>query len=232
MTATTTTAATDLTTVDAPPSECNEAATHPDAANTKLCEMIARAQAGDHAAFDWLYRRFEAGIFNFIYRTMGSRDDAYELSQETWLKAYVGLPRTSDDLHFQPWVYRIAMNVCLDVLRHRKLVKWQPWEAWFQHATGNSATLHARELLVDRAPQPDEAALRHELTEAVQAIFAQMYPKYRLVLHLKEYNDLSYDEIAEVFSTTRAAIKSLLFRARAEFRQLYAKAERKPELMR
>lgn len=182
--------------------------------------LIARAQAGEHSAFECLFNQYQTAIYNFIYRMMGSAEDAYDLTQDAFLKMYLNLPKTSDDLRFGAWAYRIATNVCLDELRHRKLVKWQPWEAFI-------SVFHPSQVAKD-SDAPERNAIDRENTEEVQLILGQLHPKYRMCLLLREYKDLSYDEIADVLSTTRAAVKSLLFRAREEFRQVYAKAERQP----
>lgn len=180
--------------------------------------LIARAQAGDHAAFEAIFSQYQTQIYNYIYRLMGSAEDAYDMTQDTFLKAYLALPKTSDDLRVGAWLYRIATNVCLDELRHRKLVKWQPWEAFI-------SVFHPTQVAKD---SPERDTIDRENTEEVQLILEKMHPKYRMCLVLREYHDLSYDEIAEVLNTTRAAVKSLLFRAREEFRQVYGKVERKP----
>lgn len=180
--------------------------------------LIARAQAGDHAAFETIFNQYQTAIYNYIYRLMGSAEDAYDMTQDTFLKAYLALPKTSDDLRVGAWLYRIATNVCLDELRHRKLVKWQPWEAFV-------SVFHPSQVAKD---SPERDTIDRENNEEVQLILDKMHPKYRMCLVLREYHDLSYDEIAEVLSTTRAAVKSLLFRAREEFRQVYAKVERQP----
>jgi RNA polymerase sigma-70 factor (ECF subfamily) len=180
--------------------------------------LIARAQAGDHAAFEEIFNQYQTQIYNYIYRLMGSAEDAFDMTQDTFLKAYLALPKTSDDLRVGAWLYRIATNVCLDELRHRKLVKWQPWEAFI-------SVFHPTQVAKD---SPERDTIDKENNEEVQFILDRLHPKYRTCLILREYHDLSYDEIAEVLNTTRAAVKSLLFRAREEFRQVYTKVERKP----
>lgn len=180
--------------------------------------LVTRAQAGDQRAFEELFTIFQTPIYNYIYRTMGSPEDAYDMTQDTFLKAYLALPKTSDDLKIGAWLYRIATNVCLDELRHRKLVKWQPWEVFI-------SVFHPSQVAVDA---PEREVMEGENQEEVQAILSRLHPKYRMCLILREYHDLSYDEIADTLSTTRAAVKSLLFRAREEFRQIYAKMRVKP----
>ena len=152
------------------------------------------------------------------YRMLASFDEAEDAVQETFLRAWRHRDSFDGSSRFRAWLYRIATNVCLDELRHRKLVKWQPWEAFI-------SVFHPTQVAKD---SPERDTIDRENTEEVQLILDKLHPKYRMCLILREYHDLSYDEIAEVLNTTRAAVKSLLFRAREEFRQVYAKVERKP----
>src|SRR5689334_19135908 len=141
---------------------------------------IARAQAGDHAAFDAIFTHYCDRIYAYVARTMGSTDDAYDLTQDAFLKAYLNLPRTAPDLRVGAWLYRIATNVCLDELRHRKLVKWQPWEAFI-------SVFHPSQVAKD---SPERDCIKMEDTEEVQQILDKLHPKYRMCLILREYHDL------------------------------------------
>jgi RNA polymerase sigma-70 factor (ECF subfamily) len=171
---------------------------------------IARARQGDAAAFEAIYQRYERRIYSFIYRMMGNAEDASDLTQDTFVKAYLALPRTTPDLNVSAWLHRIASNACLDVLRRRRLVQWLPWEVFDTNPALEPAA-------------PDDPAgndLRRETEQEVQRILTLLSPKHRTALVLKEYQGLSCDEIAEVMGTSRSAVKSLLFRAREEFRQV------------
>jgi RNA polymerase sigma-70 factor (ECF subfamily) len=180
--------------------------------------LIAWAQAGHHGAFEALFTQYQAAIQNYVYRLMGTAEDAHDLTQDTFLKAYLNLPKTTPDLRVGAWLYRIATNACLDELRHRKLVKWQPWDAFI-------SVFHPTQIAKDN---PVKDVIDREDAVEVQLILDRLHPKYRICLLLREFHDLSYDEIADALLTTRAAVKSLLFRAREEFRQVYARTERKP----
>ena len=94
-----------------------DAAAATGAANVPDAALIARAQAGEHAAFEQLFNQYQTQIYNYIYRLMGSSEDANDLTQDTFLKAYLALSRTSQDLRVGAWLYRIATNVCLDQLQ-------------------------------------------------------------------------------------------------------------------
>lgn len=172
---------------------------------------IARAREGDAAAFEEIYNRYERRIYAFIYRTMGNSEDAYDLTQDTFVKAYTALPRTNPDLNLSAWLHRIAWNACMDVLRRRKLIRWLPWETF--------DTNPAMEPASDDDPVGEYTQV--ETSGEVQVVLNRLAAKHRTALVLKEYQGMSCDEIGDVMGLTRSAVKSLLFRAREEFRQVY-----------
>jgi RNA polymerase sigma-70 factor (ECF subfamily) len=175
--------------------------------------LIARAQAGDHAAFETIFTQYQTQIYNYIYRLMGSAEDAYDMTQDTFLKAYLALPKTSDDLRVGAWLYRIATNVCLDELRHRKLLKWQPWESFV-------SLFHPSQIARDN---PERDAMQAETKSEVEVVLEKLSERYRVALVLREYHGLGYEDIAEIMGTTRTAVKTLLLRAREAFRFHYVK---------
>lgn len=182
--------------------------------------VIVRAKMGDHAAFERIVQHYWGPIYNLVNRMMGNPEDSFDFTQDTFMKAYCALPRTSDDLRLGSWIYRIATNNCLDELRHRKRIHLLPWESFI-------SVFHPSQISRDN---PVRDVLDGENQEEIQAILDRLHPKYRAGLILRHYHDFSYDEIAEALNTTRAAVKSLLFRAREEFRQVYARTERRPAL--
>lgn len=172
---------------------------------------VDKAREGDAAAFEAIYNRYERRIYAFIYRLMGNAEDAYDLTQDTFVKAYMALPRTAPDLNLSAWLHRIASNACMDVLRRRKLIRWLPWETF--------DTNPAMEPAADDDPEGDFG--KAETSGEVQSVLGKLSPKHRMALVLKEYQGMSCDEIGEVMGASRSAVKSLLFRAREEFRQTY-----------
>jgi RNA polymerase sigma-70 factor, ECF subfamily len=172
---------------------------------------VSRAREGDTAAFEAIYNRYERRIYAFTYRLMGNAEDAYDLTQDTFVKAYMALPRTAPDLNLSAWLHRIASNACMDVLRRRKLIRWLPWETF--------DTNPAMEPAADDDPVGDYNQV--ETSSEVQTVLNKLSPKHRMALVLKEYQGMSCDEIGDVMGASRSAVKSLLFRAREEFRQVY-----------
>lgn len=177
---------------------------------TDEATWIARARSGDGAAFDALYTRYERQIYAYVYRTMnGNPDDANDLTQETFLKAYRALGKTSDDLNISAWLHRIAYNTCLDELRRRQRIRWQPWDIM----------KHDRLLHGSAGENPERSTLRREAEGTVQEILNRMSPRNKQALILREYEGLSCEDIGVVMGISRSAVKSVLFRAREEFRK-------------
>jgi RNA polymerase sigma-70 factor, ECF subfamily len=178
---------------------------------------IARAKAGDQAAFAAIFTRYERRIYSFIYRMLGDPDDAYDLTQDTFLKAYRALGKTDDELNVNAWLHRIASNACMDLLRRRQRVRWLPWET-AKHDRPSART----------EDDPERTLLGGETQTAVQRVLAAMSPRNRQAMILREYEGLSCEDIGEVLGVSRSAVKSMLFRGREEFRKLYTTMEGQP----
>lgn len=176
---------------------------------------VNRAKEGDQAAFEAIFLRYQRPIYQFIYRMMGNAEDASDLTQECFIRAYRALPQTSDDLNVSAWLHRIAANACLDALRRRKRIRWLPWEG--QGQPDLQLTGHLED--------PEREAIRSETQELVQRVLTQMNPRHRLALILREYEGLSCEEIGQIMGLSRSAVKSVLFRAREEFRRIYRAVE-------
>lgn len=176
---------------------------------------VREAQAGNRAAFVLLFERYKHQIYNYVLRIMGSADDAHDLTQDAFVKAYLALPKVTGEMNFAPWLYRIATNVCRDELRRRKIINWQPLDVL-------NTVFRPQQVAPD---DPEGEALRKERAELVRLVLRKLPYKYRLCLVLRECQDLSCEEIGQVLGISRQAVKSLLFRAREEFRVVYRSLE-------
>ena len=178
---------------------------------------VARAKAGDQAAFAELFARYERRIYAFVYRMMGNPDDAFDLTQETFLKAFRALERTDAELNVNAWLHRIASNACMDVLRRRQRLRWLPWDgAKHERASGL------------REDDPEGTLLGDETQQSVTRVLQAMSPRNRQAMILREYEGLSCEDIGEIMGVSRSAVKSILFRGREEFRKIYVQLEGQP----
>ena len=176
---------------------------------------VTRAKAGDQAAFEAIVQRYERQIYSFVYRMMGDPDDAYDLTQDCFVRAYRNLGSTNSELNVSAWLHRIASNACLDVLRRRKRIRWTPWDN-----TRHEPLLGSHEM-----DDPERRTVSLETSGIVQETLNRMTPRNRAALIMREYEGMSCEEIGEVLGLSRSAVKSILFRGREEFRKLYPATE-------
>lgn len=164
--------------------------------------LVERARAGDDQAFAALFEQFHAPILNYLHRMVSDRAVAEDLTQDTFIKAYKALPRTSPDLAFKAWLYRIATNTAISHMRRGKIVKWLPFVS-----------------------DPEQRGERLERSVTRQTDIAdaldQLPKHYASVLLLRHYQGLSLAETAEALDITENAAKLRLFRARKAFAKIY-----------
>lgn len=177
-------------------------------------ELLARAQAGDVAAFEGLVERHRSRVFGLAQRMLNSPDDAAEVLQESFLSAYRNLANFRGDAQFGSWVYRIAANHALMRLRHRKVVNQV--ETPLEEPQFNERGSLVEQVSDFRDAEGD--AIDKELRQAIDEAASRLGPEYREVFVLKDLEELSYEEIAELTGSTVPALKSRLHRARLSLR--------------
>jgi RNA polymerase sigma-70 factor (ECF subfamily) len=182
--------------------------------------LVSQAKAGSQVAFEALVQRYERQIYAFTYRMMGNPDDAFDLTQECFIRAYKNIDRTNAELNVSAWLHRIASNACLDQLRRRKRIRWLPWDN----------AKHEPLLNTHPIENPERVAMAVETTSDVQLALDDMTPRNRQALVLREYEGMSTKEIGEIMGLSRSAVKSVLFRAREEFRKVYRQRFGEPEI--
>jgi RNA polymerase sigma-70 factor (ECF subfamily) len=171
--------------------------------------LVPQAQAGDQRAFGALVRRHQERVFRFIARLCASREDAMELTQETFMKAYQALPgwQPQPQAQWRTWLLRIAHNTTLDLLRRRQLVRFVPYD--------DPADDAQHLALPDPAPRPDEQLAQRQNVARLERVLLELPIEQREVLLLREIEDLSYAEIAATLGVAEGTVKSRLARARA-----------------
>lgn len=168
-------------------------------------ELVAAVQGGDSSAFDELVRRWERKIRGAVYRVVGSEEEARDVTQEAFLKAFRGLAGFKSEARFSSWLYQIALNLSRDKLRRRKLRDHASLDAMEEDG-------HASPALVSRAPDAHAQFQRDDLSRRVAAAVAALPDDQREVIVLKEYQDLTFVEIAEVLELPVSTVKTRLYR--------------------
>ncbi|MFA6004258.1 MAG: sigma-70 family RNA polymerase sigma factor [Elusimicrobiota bacterium] len=169
--------------------------------------LVARILAGEQEAYAQLVRKHHPGIFGLCAAMLGGRTQAEDAAQEVFLKAYKALPRFQGQASFHTWLYRIASNHCLDLLRQGLR---RPAASWDELLQTQGDAVHR--LL---AARPDEQ-LRQEDADLVHRALACLPADYRLVLTLRELQGFSYEDIARAMDCSLDSVKARLRRARAE----------------
>lgn len=171
--------------------------------------LVARARRGDSAAFERLVARYEGRLFNYIRRIVGNAPDAEDLFQETFLRVFRHMGRFRVSASFRPWVYRIATNLCRDLLRRRKRRRTVALDA--AAPSGDGSTLLDR--MVSSAPGPRELAGEHELAEQLQEALSKLSIKHRSVFVMARYDGMPYEEIAQALRIPVGTVKSRMNKA-------------------
>jgi RNA polymerase sigma-70 factor (ECF subfamily) len=179
-------------------------------------ELIREAQKGSRAAFDSLVRQYDQAVLRLALHLTGSEQDAEDIHQEAFLKAYRYLGNFRFECSFYTWIYRIVTNLCLDLLRRRKSRKED--QAVMIDASGEEMDL-LNNVSDDRASaNPDRELSRKVLGERIREALDQLTPRERMVFELKHYQGLKLRTIGEMLNTTEETAKNTLFRATRKLR--------------
>ena len=173
-------------------------------------QWIDAARQGDQDAFEALVRLYEKRVFALTMRMCKNPEDAAEAAQEAFLSAWQGLRFFRGESSFSTWLYRLASNACVDLLRREG-----------RHRAAAGPSLNDEELnldVPDTARSPQEEAERKELGRQIEAGLQSLSPDHRQVLILREMHQLSYDEIAETLSLDVGTVKSRINRGRKQLR--------------
>jgi RNA polymerase sigma-70 factor (ECF subfamily) len=178
--------------------------------------LARRAAAGDHAAFRELVERYQRKVHAVALGMLRDPDDARDVCQEAFLKAYRGLSGFNGESRFFTWLYRIVVNLCLDQLRARRLDAVEFDEMRLADDGDEGTWMSTRQLTFD----PAHALANKELRQSIEQAFEQLSIAHRTVLTLREVNGLSYAEIAKVLGWEMGTVMSRLFHARKRMQSM------------
>ncbi len=184
-------------------------------AGTEEAFLIERANEGDQAAFGTLVERYQNAVYNLAYRMLGSPEEAEDAAQEIFVRIYRQLARYDPERKFSTWVLTIATNYCIDQLRRRRM-QLVPLENIIPWARAREAG-------------PEGEALSRESRDEVQRLLRELPEKYRAVLVLRYWQDLSCAEIADILKLPEGTVKTQLHRARKALGQLIEGQEQREE---
>lgn len=166
------------------------------------------------------YMTHRSAIYAYVRRMIANDADAEDLTVVAFEKALRAWGNHPPEHELRPWLFRIATNTCLDELRRRQRVRWQPWESF-------AGLFHPSQVAPD---DPERETLRNEATVQVRAALDKLAPRDRAALILREYQGLSVEEVARSIGITPATAKVVLFRARERLRAAYLSLDERPDL--
>jgi RNA polymerase sigma-70 factor, ECF subfamily len=182
--------------------------------------IVAELKAGSEEAFAWLIAQYSQPVYSLVYRTLNDPSDAADTTQEVFIKVFRGIGRFNAESSLKTWIYRIALHEASNQRR---------W--WFRHRgretsieptideQGNHPAMALRDLLADDAKSPLDYAQDAELRERVEAELRAVAEPYRTTLILRDIEELSYEQIAEVTGVSLGTVKSRLVRGREGLRK-------------
>ncbi len=177
-------------------------------------ELVIRFRKGDQSAFEDIVLGFQDRIYNLCRRMLGNAHDAEDAAQDVFLKAYQALPRFEPGASLYTWLYRIAINTCIDYKRKPFL------ESLFKRSD------EGEEIMIDMPsgePSPERLAESKQMEQTLQKSLGKLSQKLRTAIILKEIEGLSYEEIADVLDISMGTVKSRIARAREELLKLMGK---------
>ncbi len=175
----------------------------------QLEALVNKAKTGDLPAFQELYSGYSKKILNYVYRMTGSRDEAEDLTQDTFILAYKNLESLKENSKFQSWLYRIAQNNVYQKYRNRS-----PRTESIEASDSESGVTE----MPSSEKTPEGKVLSRELERVINKVISELPEKYRQVFVLSAIHQYSYETIAEIVGRSLAAVKSDIHRARVEVR--------------
>ena len=190
--------------------------------------IVAQARRGELSAFEELVTRYEKRVYAIALRSSGSPEDAADITQEVFLRAWRSMKDFRGDSGFATWLFRITMNQCVDYARHKQSQPptQPPGNPWYRPSQPlvQGEDDEERELpLPDTAPSPEEHLENSELGRELAAALDEVSDEHRRIVLLRDVSGMSYTEIAEILEVSEGTVKSRLSRARIALRKILLK---------
>ena len=178
-------------------------------ANADL-ELVNKAKEGDQAAFAKLMSRYKESVYYMILKMVHNRDDADDLTMVAFSKAFHNLANYSADFAFSTWLFRIATNNCIDFIRKKKLQTTSIDQPNNHSEDGESTPIAVK----DKSMTPEESIIKDQRAIKIREVIQTLSPKYRQLIELRYFEELSYEEIADKLDLPLGTVKAQLFRAK------------------
>lgn len=179
-------------------------------------QLIEATKRGDEAAFAEIVNRYRNPLTNYLFRMLNDYEEAVDLAQETFVRVYFAIERYHTDYAFSTYIYRIATNLAISEIRRKKRRKLLSLTSFFQNDDSSDAQeFHPP----DDKSLPDEDLIENERNRTIEKAIATLPDKYRAPIVLREIQELSYEEIAQILGLGLGTTKSRISRARGLLRE-------------
>jgi len=172
-------------------------------------ELVDKAKNDDQKAYAELLKRYRRPVYHLVLKMVRNQEDAEDLTIEAFSKAFKNLPKFNPEYTFSTWLFRIATNNCIDFIRKKKL-NTTSIDTTFQDDGGDDMRMEIK----DKDLNPQEAAIRDQKIALVRAIVTKLPMKYQVLVRLRYFDELSYEEIAGEIDAPLGTVKAQLHRAR------------------
>lgn len=179
--------------------------------------LVKRVRSGDQRAFKLLVERYQRKVYAVALGMLKDKEESMDVSQEAFVKVYKYLDHFKGDSSFYTWLYRITVNICIDVIRKRgsgEVVEYDETQA-VDLSEARIGALGSR-----LGTNPQKSALRRELAEKIQEALATVPEKHRAILLLREIEGMSYEDLARTLDIPKGTVMSRLFHARAKVQKI------------
>lgn len=176
--------------------------------HSTVSELIKKAIEGDESAYSKLLENYRAAIFNLLYKMVRNREETEDLVQEAFMKAFKALPSFNEEYAFSTWLYKIAINNCIDHMRKKRL-KTYSINKPVQSKDGELG----REF-PDTSMSPDKHILSVEKSKIIETAIDELPENYKIAIVLRHSEEKSYEEIAQLLNIPLGTVKARIFRAR------------------
>lgn len=171
-------------------------------------ELVKRAKAGDGKAYDALILLYKDAVYGVVYRMVHNKQEAEDLTQEAFIKAYNSINSFNENYAFSTWLFKIATNNCIDFFRKRKL-KTHSMDQTIRYKDDEIKQEYA-----DTDRMADKELLADEKTKLIKQAIDALPEKYKTAIELRHHQEKSYDEIAQLLNLPLGTVKARIFRAR------------------
>jgi RNA polymerase sigma-70 factor (ECF subfamily) len=184
-------------------------------------QLVKRSiEKNDQAAYAELLDRYKESVFYLLLKMVNNKDDAEDLTLEAFGKAFKNIEQYTPNYAFSTWLFRIATNNCIDFIRKKRMVTLS-LDKTFTSGDGDEMTMDVRSDTLD----PEEHLIRKQKNVLMRSIVEKLKPRYRLLVEMRYFQEMSYEEIAEQLDLPLGTVKAQLFRAREFLLQIVKKSE-------